>query len=219
MRISHGSAWLFLALPVAASAQIPQEPLVRITVNLVQVEAVVTNRASAVVNVVDPRRVGETGITLENAGLAAQTGGQFVRNDNEVPKVLDEVLGGDEGYYLIGYTPQSETFVKKQGGALFRKLEIRVRGKGLKVRYRHGFLGLTDEETAVHPKSALAAALLSPFQTEGLQVKLTPVFGHDEAQGPFVTSLLRIASGGLTFSEEPDGARRTVLDTPGGYLR
>jgi VWFA-related protein len=28
------------------------------------------NRASAVVNVVDPRRVGETGITLENEGLA-----------------------------------------------------------------------------------------------------------------------------------------------------
>ncbi|MCC6857284.1 MAG: VWA domain-containing protein [Bryobacterales bacterium] len=174
------------------------------------------NRASAVIHVIDPRRVGATGISLENEGLAylaRQTGGQFVRNDNDVPRLLDEVLAGDEGYYLIGYTPQAETFERKPGTTPFRKLEIRVRGRGLTVRYRHGFFGLTDEETAVRPKTALAAALLSPFRAEDLQVKLTPVFGHDESQGPFVTSLLHIAAEGLQFTEEPGGARVAILDT------
>jgi hypothetical protein len=71
MRISRYSAWLFLALPVAASAQIPQEPLVRITVNLVQVEAVVTGSKGRPVSnlTADDFQIFQDGKTADNFRL------------------------------------------------------------------------------------------------------------------------------------------------------
>jgi len=43
-------------------------------------------------------------------------------------------------------------------------------------------------------------------------IRLTSLFGYDQTEGPFVRSLLHIDARGLTFTEEPQGRHRAVIN-------
>jgi len=196
------------------------------------------NRSSAVVDVIDPRGVVHTGaqaaddraatstgkaIEIERitayqrsmeglAWLAEQTGGLFIRGDNQIRAGLQRALADKEGYYLIGYVPGSEAFQKTRNGtAAFHNLRLRLKRRGLQLRYRHGFFGVPDEE-GTERRPRLEVALLSPFASAEVRVKLTPVFGQDAAQGPYISSLLHIDGRDLRFTEEA-GQRKIALRT------
>lgn len=74
------------------------------------------------------------------AMIAKETGGFLVHDQNGFQ--LDKILDEQDGYYLIGYRPTTETFNKK-----FHKLKARVKKDGVEVRTRSGFFGISEEET------------------------------------------------------------------------
>jgi VWFA-related protein len=71
--------------------------------------------------------------------LAKETGGFLVHDQNDFQ--LDKIVDEQDGYYLIGYRPSTETFDKQ-----FHKLKARVKKDGLEVRTRSGFFGISEEE-------------------------------------------------------------------------
>ena len=71
--------------------------------------------------------------------IAKETGGFLVHDQNEFQ--LDKILDDQDGYYLIGYRPSTETFDKK-----FHKFKARVKKGGFEVRTRSGFFGMTEED-------------------------------------------------------------------------
>jgi VWFA-related protein len=71
--------------------------------------------------------------------LAKETGGFLVDDQNDFQ--LDKIVDEQDGYYLIGYRPSTETFDKQ-----FHKLKARVKKGGLEVRTRSGFFGISEEE-------------------------------------------------------------------------
>ena len=83
--------------------------------------------------------------------LAAGTGGLFLRDTNDLDGAVREVVRDTEGYYLIGYHPDSSTFERKGGQALFHKVTVRVKRAGLQVRSRSGFFGAPDRESQGTP--------------------------------------------------------------------
>ena len=146
--------------------------------------------------------------------LAEETGGLAIRNSNDLIGGLKKMLDGEQGYYLIGYVPNDETFDPAR--ARFNKLTIKVKRPGLKVRYRSGFFGVKDADTGpaapVTRAEQLAHAVVAPFASGAVDVRLTSLFANDATSGSFMRSVLHVDGTRLTFTDEPDDWRRVVFD-------
>jgi VWFA-related protein len=147
--------------------------------------------------------------------LAQQTGGFFVRNNNDLGAGIKRVLEDQKGYYLIGYRPDESTFDKATGRRKFHRISIKVKRPGLSVRSRTGFYGISNEEAVPQNRTRagqLIGALTSPFASGAVHLRLTSLFGNDAKAGSFVRSLLHINARDLTFTDEPDGWHKAVMD-------
>ncbi len=147
--------------------------------------------------------------------LAEQTGGFFVHNTNDISGGVRQVLEDQESYYLIGYNPAPATFDERTGRRLFHKITVKVKRPGLRVRSRTGFYGTPDREdrpAVRNREQQLLAALMSPFASGGMRLKLTSMFVNSPKAGSFVRSMLHIDGHDVNFTSEPDGWHKAVLD-------
>ncbi len=199
------------------------------------------NRASVVFYTIDARGLQTTNITAEDSVsadpqrlqqvlsdrtaelldtqdgliyLARQTGGFPVINNNDIGGGVRKILD-DQSYYLIGYQPDSDTFDAKI--RRFNKLEVKVKNKDLKVRYRSGFFNVAERNVAKTttnqtPLQQIENALTSPFGVNDISLRLNTLFGNDATQGSFVRPLLHISAQDLKFTDEPDGTKKAVFD-------
>lgn len=146
--------------------------------------------------------------------LAQQTGGVAIHNNNDLSGGIKKMLEDQQGYYLLGYHPDEATFDPKR--ARFNKLQIKVKRPGLTVRYRSGFFGVSDEKMRpAAPKTRveqLSRAIIAPFSSNDVDVRLTSLFANEAKSGSFLRSLLHVDASKLTFTEEADGWHKLVFD-------
>ncbi len=76
--------------------------------------------------------------------LAVDTGGMMIRNENNIGRALDTIAADTGTYYVLAYQPANTNFDGK-----YRKIEIRVKQDGLKVRARQGYLALEPSKMLV----------------------------------------------------------------------
>ena len=76
--------------------------------------------------------------------MAAETGGRFFKDANDLAPVLREMADMTSRYYVLGVQPPES----KPDGS-FRKLEVRVKPRGLRISHRPGFF-----ERSAAPSSA-----------------------------------------------------------------
>ena len=79
--------------------------------------------------------------------LAADTGGFSVRNTNDFAAGAVRIGQESRSYYLLGYNPGD---VPRDGR--FRKIEVKVRGRGLTVRARRGYYAPSAAAQAPAPQ-------------------------------------------------------------------
>ncbi|SPF42993.1 conserved exported hypothetical protein [Candidatus Sulfopaludibacter sp. SbA4] len=147
--------------------------------------------------------------------LASETGGLFLHDNNDLNGQVRQIMADSEGYYLIGYHPDASTFDARTGEAKFHKVSVRVKRPGVRVRSRSGFFGASDRERqqVAHTREAeIAHALVSPFSSGDIHVRLTPLFSSSPEVGSFLNTLLYIDTRDLKFTEEPDGREKAVID-------
>lgn len=147
--------------------------------------------------------------------LARETGGFSIRNTNDLSAGMRQVLDDQKGYYLIGYRPEESTFDRKTGSRRFHDIKIKVKRADLRVRSRNGFYGVVNEVARAVPRTRVAqlnAALTSPFNSNGIRLRLTSLFGNDPQTGSFIRSLLHIEGRDITFTKEEEGWMKAVLD-------
>jgi VWFA-related protein len=140
--------------------------------------------------------------------IAKETGGFLVKNSNDFE--LGRIADDQKGYYLLGYRPTDQTFNRK-----FHHLKVTVKGHGLTVRTREGFYGVTEEEA--HPPELTARdqinkALISPFGSSDITLRLTPIFVNFANTGSLLRTLIYIGARDLTFTNEPDGGHKAIFD-------
>lgn len=142
------------------------------------------------------------------------TGGLAIYNYNDIPNALQRVVDDQRGYYLLGYRPSETTFDSKKGPPRFNNLKVRLKRPGLRVRTRSGFYNYAETKGRVVGRTRgdqLLGALMSPFSSGAIDVRLTSLFGN-EAAGSYMLSMLHIDPAGLTFTAQPDGAQQAVMD-------
>ena len=150
---------------------------------------------------------------LQNASsgldvLTRRTGGFLSRNSNNFG--IKRVAEDQNGYYLIGYRPASETFNRR-----FHTIKVRVKRSGLSVRTRSGFFGMTDEDALPIQYTArdqIALALMSPFGASDIEVHLSAVFANLPQQGSLIRSLIHFPASAITFTNDPDGRHTATLN-------
>ena len=148
--------------------------------------------------------------------LAYETGGQFYKNQAYLDGPISKALRIEKGYYLLAYEPDGETFTGKK----FNKIDIKVSRPNLKVYSRTGFMGVTDQATTTMARTGgksaadneLYEALTAPLPTGGMNLGLTAFFGNSAAEGSIVRSLVHIAGSDVTFTDEPGGLKKGVVD-------
>jgi VWFA-related protein len=105
--------------------------------------------------------------------LAVDTGGDLVRNRNNLRPALDALARETGTYYVIGYTPA------KPFDGSYRKLEVKVRRAGLVVRARLGYVAATGAGTLPPPvagadEPSVPAAAAEAGATSGAPARTGP---------------------------------------------
>jgi VWFA-related protein len=160
------------------------------------------------------QQAGETYTVLSY--LAQRTGGLFERNRNDLAAGIERIMKDQQGYYLIGYRPDESTLGPDGSRKRLHDLTVKVKRSGLKVRSRASYVGVTDEDRSVRPRTRaeqLTAALISPFASGDVDIQLTSLFGDEpNGGGSYLRSLLHINATDLAFKEEPGGVRTAELE-------
>ena len=143
--------------------------------------------------------------------LAASTGGLFMKNRNDLGAALGRIMDDQKGYYLIGYRPDEASINATPG---LRTLTVKLKRSGVTWRTRSGYFGLTDEEKGSKPatrEEQLVAALVSPFASTDIGLRLTSLFGDEPNGTTYVRSLLYIDGKDIALKENA-GVRSTNLE-------
>lgn len=132
--------------------------------------------------------------------LAPETGGQILRLRNDVNVAIAESVDDGSAYYSLAYYPTNRSWNGK-----YRRIEIKVRGPGLKARSRMGYFGLA--ESSLDDKQVdivLSRAVMSPLPYRALEVE-AKAKSAGTAKGRFV---IKVDRQGLYWETLPDGKRR-----------
>jgi VWFA-related protein len=106
--------------------------------------------------------------------LADSTGGFAAVNQNDLDGAFDRIVGENSSYYMLGFYSNND----RRNGR-FRKLEVRVKRPGLRVRNRSGYFEArgrapqTRESTSPNALApAISDALASPLPMAGVPIKV-----------------------------------------------
>jgi VWFA-related protein len=151
---------------------------------------------------------GQSALTF----LSAQTGGLDIHNTNDLSAGLKRLLDDQKGYYLIGYRPDKSTF---KNGSRFHDIRIKVKRPGLTVRSRRGFFGEEEKKKPEAERTRseeLLAAMTSPFQSSGIDLRLTAFFDNHQKAGSLMRSFLHIDAKALKFTPDKDGWQTAKIE-------
>jgi VWFA-related protein len=180
----------------------------------------------------DSSSVGEGTIAQDGlAALAADTGGQFLKNQNYFDRWVSRVVEETSNYYRIAWRPEGDD----QKGARFRRVEVAVAGRpDLTVRLHRGYVPAAARAaaTAGDGKAAAAkgeekgavkgveaefrSALTAPVGKRGLQTVLSTSFVDVPGSGAVLTSSVEVRAAGLDYGA--DGAQPAAVDMIGVVL-
>ena len=145
-----------------------------------------------------------------SAGLALDTGGFVIANQNDLGAGLGRIGREARSYYLLGYAPPS-----RPADGRFRRISVKVAREGVTVRARRGYFapGKGEPAPVEGRDAAIQRALDAPFD-----LKDVPLRALDLALGPAgpgqTTLLLTVEADvrGLAFALK-DGTADDTLET------
>jgi VWFA-related protein len=136
--------------------------------------------------------------------LADETGGMAVVRTNDIPGALARIANENSTYYLLGY----QTDASRSPGR-FRKIDVRVKRPGLKVRARRGYIPpdpkalakKRDAEAKAGTSPALRAALNNPLPIGDVPLRVFAAPFKGTGKNSSVLLAIEIDGGGLRFEE------------------
>ena len=146
--------------------------------------------------------------------IAADSGGFTVKNSNDLNKGLQRIADETRVYYLLGYNP---TNAARDGK--FRKIEVKVAGKDMRIRARKGYYAPLDGDPRGARKKAKGGpdpqfqeALDSPYEMPEIPIRLTS-YVFDETLLGKASAILHadVDLSAFTFNEK-DGRYSDTLE-------
>jgi VWFA-related protein len=216
----------FLALPeIDSHVGILTSPLEAQLIELTRRLIDKANRSGTVIYTVDARgllyvrpgalqRLWSSQVGMEQ--LAEETGGVATVNSNGYSEAMQSIEEDQKGYYLIGFkAPDHISSGQPNAKPGFHSIRVKVKGAGLHVRSRSGFVAETDEASLPKqdtPEAQMQSAVQALFNQAGLRVRLTALFERTPQGKPFVHNLLYIDARDIQFQTDAAGKHNAALD-------
>jgi len=194
-------------------------------------------RANVAVYSVDPRGVTSgmedaiemTGFTAQDPSLSPanlmnemrlehdslrvvsdETGGLAILNQNDFRTAFTRILEDNSSYYVLGYYPTND---KRDGR--FRKVEVRVKKPGLRVRHRRGYsapVAAPKKETATKESDGAAKtspdlrqALDSPLPVSGLTITAFAAPFKGAGNNVAIAMAIEVEGANMAFKQDAKG--------------
>jgi VWFA-related protein len=139
--------------------------------------------------------------TVDNIlrSLATETGGIPIFNTNNLNEGLDKVDLELSNYYVLGFYSGNP---KRDGK--FRKLEVKTDLKGVKLKYRRGYMDPRPLDALAGSKGerSLMSALASPTPPSQLPVAFRPVYFYDSPQLVRIPIAAKIRKGSIELKKK-----------------
>lgn len=155
-------------------------------------------------------RLVETQGTLRE--IATETGGIALSNTGDVGAGLNKMLDDQQGYYLIGYEPDGDTFDPKT--RRFNRLTVRVRNPDYQVRFRSGFFNVPTSTAGGQPSKRatwlqqLSGAVLLPQELRDIRLRLNAVFVRNPDTSDSVRAFVYVEGADIGVYQNADGSMR-----------
>jgi VWFA-related protein len=128
--------------------------------------------------------------------LASDTGGRAIFDANDPTRDLAEVRADFDHYYSLGYSPAHH------GDGKEHRIEVRVKRRGIRLRYRQGYRDQPSLERAVN---RTLATLLHGFEDNPIEITVTAEAGAPAEGGTWQVPIrLRIPLWKLTLLTRAD---------------
>jgi hypothetical protein len=137
--------------------------------------------------------------------MADQTGGELL-NGNDVRAAIGRAIEDGATYYSIAYTP-----TKSDQEQQFRKIEVKLNRKGVKMAYRPGYFpnGKIDaQQPKTHPLIVAMQPGVPPSTVIPLTVEVLPPDAANKKTHITYTIDIR----GIEFADTPEHRKRAVID-------
>jgi VWFA-related protein len=136
--------------------------------------------------------------------LADQTGGFLVRDTNDLGPGLRRIDEDMRDYYVLAYTPTNQDYDGR-----FRRVAVRVRAKGLRVRTRKGYYAVRAESPGpILPYEAPALAMLGRTpRPRAFRMRVAGLSFPEPAGGRRVPVLVSVPARGLAYKVEGESYR------------
>jgi VWFA-related protein len=142
--------------------------------------------------------------------LASSTGGFAAVNRNDLNGAFDRIVAENSSYYVFGYYSTNE---RRDGR--FRKIEVRVKRPGLRVRSRNGYFEARGRRPNTTPSNkvspALAEAIGSPLPVNGVPMKVFAAPYKGTAPNAAVAYVVEVDVNNFEFVEK-DGTFSETLE-------
>lgn len=145
--------------------------------------------------------------------LAEETGGKSYINGNDLPQALREAIDSQNGYYLVAYQPDEETFDSKS--SRFNKISIKVKRSNVNVSYRNGFFNVISDDGTAGEKDDHAVTLqklFAPFGFSGISVQAASVVAYGAQRNSVVRSFVNILPSAITLIADAQGRKSADFD-------
>ena len=140
--------------------------------------------------------------------LAENTGGVFVRGNNDLDNGLRRIIDSVQGYYLMAFRPDD---ADKERSKRNYKVTVRLKRSDLVLTSRSSFSRFIEPPRQTAPETKddqIRDALSSPFVREDLRLKLTALFTGSLQ----IKVLLHVDARDLTFEKTTDGSYKAGFD-------
>jgi VWFA-related protein len=146
------------------------------------------------------------------AGLANDTGGFAVRNVNDLTAGVSRIGRESSRYYLLGFNP-----VDIPLDGRFRKIEVKVRGKGLTVRARRGYYApgtaAKAEKRPEKGEADLQVAFDAPGFLDAIPLRMTSYVMQETTLGRARVLMVADIDVSKLAYQDAEGKSTAVLDT------
>lgn len=139
-------------------------------------------------------------IRLQNdrlAEIAINTGGRAFTNQSNLTRAVNEIVGDNGNYYLLGYYPSPFAADGK-----FHTFSVKVKRPGAHVRGRTGYVASTIE-----PATSTASPILDAAMSAGVNVSGVSLRAFAAPLAPGAKGMKTVLTVEVTYPPRPDAAR------------
>jgi hypothetical protein len=137
--------------------------------------------------------------------VAEQTGGEVLEG-NDVRRAIGKALDDGSTYYTLAYTPPAD-----DSNTQFRKIEVKLNRRGVKLAYRPGYYSDANKDTPTQRAHPLIVAMQPGMPASTvipLTVEVLPPDGTSKKTRINYTIDIR----GIDFADTPEHRKRAVID-------